>query len=426
MGPSHLSISVFRQMAGRAGRLGYSDSGEAILHIKNNAFERQLAASLCVGSLPPLLSSLHLGSGGGVEKVLLDLICCRRLRYQKEVAKFMECTLFACQHGTDLVFQRTQDAVEYLRLHQFINIIEGEGDGRLVPTQKGCASSSSGISPLDVDDVLNALEQARRRFILKSGFHAVFLATPPNPRLRVQWIHYETIVAQLLRDQPEVESTLLYLGFKQEEVSTFRLKPPKCDASFPSIQFYRRLFAAIVLYNVVQENPITKVADLIASSRGDIQMLQKDASIQCGMTVVFARKLNWDHVASILDSLSRRLSFGVRDDLLPLVRMGTDVMPAFRARSFYASGLQTPLLITQAKEDDICRVLADCAPFEDKRALDVTKRSSKLTMESDSLVTLDARGEKNGREFARLAQKIVAAAKDLIEKELNIMLLQSS
>jgi DNA polymerase theta len=47
MGGSDLSVAVFRQMAGRAGRLGYSAFGEAILHIKNNRSE------------PPELSYRH-------------------------------------------------------------------------------------------------------------------------------------------------------------------------------------------------------------------------------------------------------------------------------------------------------------------------------------------------------------------------------
>ena len=45
----------------------------------------------------------------------------------------------------------------------------------------------------------------------------------------------------------------------------------------------------------------------------------------CGMTVVFCRKLNWTHLASCLETYTGRLGFGVRDELLALVRMGSEV-----------------------------------------------------------------------------------------------------
>lgn len=386
--------------------------------IRNTASERQLAARLCAGDIDPLVSSLHNACGGGVEKLLLDMICCGRLSRLDQIAVFMSCTLMHCQQEEAMVDQRSQEAVQFLLTHQFI--AQAEGGVKLVPTQKGCACSVSGMSPFDVDEVLAALEHARRRFILKGGFHAVFLATPVSARTPVQWGKYETILAKLLMDQPDLLDVLEYLGWLREEVAQFILKPPKHDSKDPRVSFYRRLYHAIILFNVVQEKPITRVAETISSSRGDIQTLQKEASSHCGMTAVFARKLNWTHIAAILESYSQRLNFGVRDDLLPLVRLGAS-MPAFRARFFFGSGLKTPQDIVHAPVELITTILMDCV-FEGRDTLDVIKTGTKLQVGHAQSEAECARRASEKEQYERLARTIVQCARELLSKQLDLLL----
>ena len=40
---------------------------------------------------------------------------------------------------------------------------------------------------------------------------------------------------------------------------------------------------------------------------------------------MFCEKLNWSLLASALEMFPSRLAYGVRDDILPLVRIGSDV-----------------------------------------------------------------------------------------------------
>ena len=120
----------------------------------------------------------------------------------------------------------------------------------------------------------------------------------------------------------------------------------------------------------------------------------------------FCRNLNWQSVACVLESYSGRLSFGVRPELVPLSRLGPEVitlhdssrlsyssyivedvvcsceisfdpshvccvvfcyvvcpmvsfvkMPGFRARAFYQSGITSPEEILYASPDLICSIL---------------------------------------------------------------------
>lgn len=59
---SELSIAAFRQMCGRAGRLGLDECGEAVLMLPNSSRAmKELAVHLVTAPMPPLLSSLQVG-----------------------------------------------------------------------------------------------------------------------------------------------------------------------------------------------------------------------------------------------------------------------------------------------------------------------------------------------------------------------------
>lgn len=157
MGGQPLSVSVFRQMAGRAGRQGFSEGGEAILMVRSAA-DRRLACELLAGSLPPLLSCLHEGAGGGVERLLLDCIVAGVVRCPAHVLALSACTLVSRQLEASVVRARFDAALHFLVLHQFVS----EREDGLAATPKGSAASRSGIAPMEVAGVLGALEQARR------------------------------------------------------------------------------------------------------------------------------------------------------------------------------------------------------------------------------------------------------------------------
>jgi replicative superfamily II helicase len=101
MGISDLSVSAFRQMCGRAGRMGLDSEGEAILLVTPR--EWALGTRLLTAELSPLTSSLHEGVGGGIEKLLLEMIYCDKLIQPAQISMFMMCTLLYVQQPPDEV-----------------------------------------------------------------------------------------------------------------------------------------------------------------------------------------------------------------------------------------------------------------------------------------------------------------------------------
>lgn len=102
-----LTTSSFRQMCGRAGRLGLDSKGEAYLILPHEKASNTEATNLCkkimCADIEKLTSSIHLGAGGGIEKLLLEMICCGRLTDTRHIHDFVRCTLMCVQHPSEMV-----------------------------------------------------------------------------------------------------------------------------------------------------------------------------------------------------------------------------------------------------------------------------------------------------------------------------------
>jgi hypothetical protein len=96
-------------------------------------------------------------------------------------------------------------------------------DLKLWPTQLGLATTFSGLIPMDALEIFEPLRNARRKLILRSGFHGstclanpielllmnlfdcivgVFLITPPSFSIVPNWTDYDRIVDALYHDYP--------------------------------------------------------------------------------------------------------------------------------------------------------------------------------------------------------------------------------
>lgn len=91
-------------MCGRAGRFGLDLHGEAILVLPNaSKAEMDVATALFTSPIEPLRSVLHQANGGGIEKLLLELISCGKLQNEAQIHAFMEYSLLKVQHPAEEV-----------------------------------------------------------------------------------------------------------------------------------------------------------------------------------------------------------------------------------------------------------------------------------------------------------------------------------
>jgi hypothetical protein len=169
---------------------------------------------------------------------------------------------------------------------------------------------------------------------------------------------------------------ILVQGIERGQLCTYAFNNPPRQSPTAKAQLYRRFYSAILLFTLVQEWPITRVTRLITNvTRGQLQQLQKDAAVFCGMTVVFCKKLNWPMLASCLEDFSARLNYGVHKDILPLVRLGQEITAA-RARAFLKSGIESALDIVHAGVDTLTELLVESLPYDGKDPLQVKAAGS--------------------------------------------------
>ena len=311
----------------------------------------------------------------------------------------------------------SKEAVIFLKKEQFI---QASSSHDLSPSPLGVATTLSGIAPKDAVQILRPLLEARRKLILKGGLHPVFLVTPPSTTIEPDWNNYEKILDTLYREHPDAKAVADLVGIQQSQLLVYAFKHPvylygatNGGSGNSTVLLYRRFYSAILLFSLIQEWPLTRVTNLITNvTRGQLQQLQKDASTFCGMTVVFCKKLNWSILAACLEDYCGRLNYGANTDILPLVRIGSD-MTSSRARYFFKNGLKSAQDIVQAGVGVITQHLVDMLPYTSTEALNITNLEGETSVRNHS-----------GRETSfdacqRLARKLIAAARDVIAAEVE-------
>ena len=99
MGNNLITIAAYRQMIGRAGRTNLDTSGESILMMNSQSkLEKDHSIHIMSSNLEPLRSNLHLGYGGGIEKLLLEMMCCDYIQSESELKCFILETLMSKQY----------------------------------------------------------------------------------------------------------------------------------------------------------------------------------------------------------------------------------------------------------------------------------------------------------------------------------------
>ena len=288
--------------------MNLDSEGEAILLVNNTAEERSIAVKLTAAlASNPMISTLNNASGGGLEKALLEMIYCGELKKNSDIDSYLRHTLlyvqrpFAdlriwCDHALTMLLnsefiigvktsedgKTSRIAVKSDSVVNTTNIACGDSkedvglesqisnvDDRLTNSSRkrkynqdtdfyfstalGKATCLSGISPEDAIVIIPSLEAARKRFVLKSGIHAVFLVTPVHNTIEPNWSRYEELLSFLVKDFPDTVTALDVLTVDWAELHRYRACAPRQSPHDLRAAFYRRLYSAILLFVLAQE-----------------------------------------------------------------------------------------------------------------------------------------------------------------------------
>ncbi|XP_076663773.1 DNA polymerase theta isoform X2 [Andrena cerasifolii] len=402
-----LDCLTYRQMIGRAGRMGKDTAGESILMCKSN--EQKAAEILLSASLEPIESCLE--DSGPLIRAFLEAIASEVVYTPSDLELYTKCTLIhlSDEHNPK---NPSNEAIKFLINNEFLLSQKTEEGHRWVATAFGKACLAASIPPRDGLFLLEELQKARRCFVLDTELHVIYLVTPVSSGSQIGNIDWMTFL-ELWKTISESERRVGQLVGVEERFLTSAIKGVVRPGKILSI--HRRFYTALALHDLVREVPLNKVCKTYGCCRGVLQSLQQSASTFAGMVTQFCKQLGWDCMELLVSQFQTRLQFGVCRELLDLLRL--PMLNGLRARSLYKQGITSVAELAIANELDVERALYKALPFESEKEQDGEHESE--AVKRNKIRTVFVTG-KDGLTPHEAAAQLVHEARVLVQNELRL------
>nr|CAI5843935.1 unnamed protein product [Callosobruchus analis] len=341
---------TYRQMIGRAGRMGKDTMGESILVCQRNDYG--IAKSLLSAPIRPVESYVDL---------------------------FARCTLLAIMNergaktdedadSEEGLENPIEEAVTFLKEHEFIRLQkQDDGTEKYAATSLGKACLSSSVAPDEGLALFTELDKARQCFVLETELHLIYLVTPYSACHswgNLDWMFYLELWQKLPRSMKKVGELV---GVRESYLISATRGKLRTDTtkSYHKLLVHKRFFVALALQDLVNEKPLGWVCAKFNCNRGLLQSLQQSASVFAGMVSSFSRQLGWSSVELLVSQFQDRLQFGVSRDLLDLMHL--PILNGKIARTLYDAGIETVAQLANAKAAHVEDVLYKATPFETEK-----------------------------------------------------------
>lgn len=330
--PAYGSIPIpvleYKQMAGRAGRPFLDPYGEAVLVAKSQDEAAYLMETYVRGEPERITSKL--ASESVLRSHILSLIASGFAKSLDGVVEFMRGTLYMCQQeGFSLSFV----------ISSVIGVLEQMGmlteeSGVLVATPLGEKVSRLYIDPLSAHRMVRCLMSSIEPTPL-TLVH-VLCSTPDMRTLYVRSSEFDDVEAYI-----------------EEHAHEFYRIPPMESGEYDA--FVREVKTARVLLEWMDEVPEDALCSRYRMGPGDIRALVETARWLAHALTELARLLHADAhgLASVIE---KRMQYGVRQELLPLVRLKG--IGRVRARRLYDAGYRTPDALAHNPEE-VARIIGE-------------------------------------------------------------------
>jgi helicase len=325
-----------QQMCGRAGRPGLDPAGEAVLIARSEEeVETHLDDYL---SAPPEEVRSQLAAEPALRMHLLALVASGAVRGTADLERFFGATFFGHARPVRELDATVRAVRAFLESEGFLE--RGE---RLRATEFGSMTSELYLDPMSALVLKNALERAPigvRPFALLSAISA----TPDLAPMFLRRNEEKTLLERFLEEEPE-------LLVKPEE------EPLRLDLDL----FLSTLKTACVLEAWIDETPIVEITERFNIGAGDVRGRVEDGEWLIGAATRLSLKFN-RHATRTIDALGLRVRYGVREELLDLVRLSG--IGRVRGRALFGAGYPDRDALRQASVADLESVLRSRAIAE--------------------------------------------------------------
>ncbi len=328
---SPISTMEYKQMSGRAGRPKYDKIGKSVLMCKTEELKQHLLERYILAKPERILSQL------AREDVMrfhaLAIIACGFARSRKGLVNFLSKSLFAHQFGKGVMERELDKALDFLEREGFITVT----DSRMYATRLGKRTSELYIDPLSAVIIRDSLREAGSLEGEVGIFSVICRTNDMAPLFRPKG----------RRDEENVEA---FIADHEEE---FLVPIPELD-SFEYERFLAEVKTLMVLQAWVNELSEDDIMAEYGVQPGDLYRLVMNAEWLLYASLELCKVFRWLHLLTPLRKMQLRVRHGVREELLPLVRLPG--VGRARARALYEAGYRVPADLKTASLEEIARV----------------------------------------------------------------------
>ncbi|CAK1545914.1 unnamed protein product [Leptosia nina] len=359
-----INILTYKQMVGRAGRMGKDTKGESIL-ICTKA-EQKIGFNLMMGNLDPVKSCIE--SEDKFMRAVLEMIASQVVCVKSDLILYSKCTLlFNQQHDLTIQNSLLENTLKQLIDFELVRVQSINSEENYVATSLGKACLSSSMAPNDGLSLFCELQKARQCIVLETDLHLIYLVTPYSVSSQwadLDWLHLLTLWESLTLAMKRVGQ----LVGVQESFIIRCLRGGSKSVCQKKINIHKRFYTALALQDLVNEVPLSDVATKFQCARGFLQGLQQAAATFAGMVTAFCRQLGWKNMELLISQFQDRLHFGVQSELLELMKLTS--LNSVRARTLFNMGFETITSIASANVNEIENALHKAAPFQSEKGME--------------------------------------------------------
>ncbi|XP_064071522.1 DNA polymerase theta-like [Vanessa tameamea] len=357
-----INILSYKQMVGRAGRMGKDIKGESVLICTPG--EQKIGFDLMMGNLEPVKSCIE--NEDKFMRAILEMIASKDVCKKSDLDLYTKCTLLfnqeCMEHSQNFLLGNTLKELVHCELIR----IQNDGDSsKYVATSLGRACLSSSMAPNDGLSLFCELQKARQCLVLETDLHLIYLVTPYSVSSQwnnIDWLHLLTLWESLTAAMKRVGELV---GVQESFIIRCLRGTKQFNNNYNKLNIHKRFYTALALQDLVNEVPLSEVSKKFQCARGFLQGLQQASSTFAGMVTAFCHQLGWKNMEMLISQFQDRLQFGIHSELLELMKLSS--LNGVRARTLFDAGFETISSIASAAPNIIENCLHKSIPFQSEK-----------------------------------------------------------
>ncbi len=323
-----IPVLEYKQFCGRAGRPGFDEIGYSAIIVRRGDEKNYVMRKYVLGRPEKIRSEL--ASEKHLRSHVLALIASEEASSISGLLKFFEATFLAHVYGAHLIEGMIMDVLEFLDSADLVRVFGNDVKATLL----GRRVSQLYIDPLTAVKLLEIYAEAETASVF-GLLHSIAL-TPDVPRIPMKRLSQSLLEEEIER---RMEGLMI---------------PPPDPSEESYDEYVNSIRMALVMEAWINELSEAEIYERFGVQPGDLAALKETASWIAYAASQIARITGYKRFVKPYQLISERIRYGVREELLPLVRLRG--IGRVRARMLYRAGYTSIEKLKAAAPEELIRV----------------------------------------------------------------------